>query len=151
MPKRKLIKPNFELLRNAYAIFDGIPEDRINLNSILTKRGASTSCGTIACGMGFLTLHPQFQALGLRMPRGDHVGACLLYKDNGAYYADAAAKVFQIKVSEATGIFAAPHCEEAIYDQHLPKMVTSDKELLLARIIYFLKSKKQLISNAIQQ
>ena len=150
MPKRKLIKPNFKLLRDAYAIFDGIPEQKINLGSILTKRGVSTECGTIACGMGFLALHPQFQAMGLEMPGGEKVGSGLLYKNDYIFYSDAAVKVFGLTYQEAIGIFCVPYCSQAIYDKHL-QGVRNDKDRLLKRIVHFLKSKNQPISNAIKQ
>lgn len=60
--------PNFELLKDAHAIIDGMPAENVNLNSWRrTDRGAT--CGTIACAGGWLTLHPQFKALGLLYAR----------------------------------------------------------------------------------
>jgi hypothetical protein len=50
-----------------YAIFDGIPEDRIDLKAWLTTRAPKPTCGTIACGGGFLALHPRGKELGLRL------------------------------------------------------------------------------------
>jgi hypothetical protein len=51
-------------LRAAYAIIDGIPETRIDLDTWRRDSGKIT-CGTIACAAGWLALHPDMQAMGL--------------------------------------------------------------------------------------
>ena len=55
-----MTKPNYELLKQAYAIIDGIPDQAFNLHSIILKGGQKNQleCGTIACAVGWLSLHP---------------------------------------------------------------------------------------------
>lgn len=55
---------NKEVVAEAHEIIDGIPEKAIRLSLWLTKRGQSLDCGTIACGAGWLSMHPKFMARG---------------------------------------------------------------------------------------
>lgn len=62
-------KETYPLLRDAYAIIDGIPEANINLGMWIRhyERSIPTpTCDTLACAAGWLMLHPQFQALGFK-------------------------------------------------------------------------------------
>ena len=61
--------PNLELLREAAAIIDGIPAKRFNLNSAHNGHDEPHDCGTVACAIGWLGMHPKFQAIGLRTSR----------------------------------------------------------------------------------
>jgi hypothetical protein len=57
-------RPNFELLRDAFAIIDGIPKKAFDLDSWVSK-DAGKSCGTIACAGGWLAMHPTMNKAGL--------------------------------------------------------------------------------------
>jgi len=59
------MRPNFELLRRAFEIIDGIPEHRFNLSRWTSGLGSENNCGTIACAGGWLMRHPEFNARGL--------------------------------------------------------------------------------------
>lgn len=59
--------PNYELLKQAYAIIDGIPETAIALGGIRTKEGATLAEGTVCSPEGWLALHPTFNEHGLTM------------------------------------------------------------------------------------
>jgi hypothetical protein len=52
-----------ELLKEAYAIIDGIPEQAFDLEKIITDGGTSVGCGTVACAAGWLSIHPKFGKL----------------------------------------------------------------------------------------
>lgn len=60
---------NIELLREAYAIIDGIPDNRFNLRdfakNVDAKPISPSRCGTVACAAGWLAMHPTFKAMGL--------------------------------------------------------------------------------------
>jgi hypothetical protein len=67
---------NFELLKEAYAIIDGIPKRRFNLNRLAVPKQIDgnhhragqplrAECGSIACAIGWLAMHPTFNAMGL--------------------------------------------------------------------------------------
>ena len=60
----------YPLLREAYAIIDGIPDDRFNLRTYANSTDPN-HCGTIACAVGWLAMHPTFNALGLTLRRGE--------------------------------------------------------------------------------
>jgi len=57
-------RPNFERLRQAFAIIDGIPARVFNLDAWVS-RDNGPQCGTIACAGGWLAMHPDMHALGL--------------------------------------------------------------------------------------
>ena len=68
MSNQKPRGESFPLLRKAYAIIDGIPEDRFDLSSILHGGNPNPhACGTIACAAGWIAMHPDFQELGLTL------------------------------------------------------------------------------------
>jgi hypothetical protein len=58
-------RPNFELLRDAFAIIDGIPNKAFKLDS-WRENGDGPACGTIACAGGWLAMHPTMNQAGLR-------------------------------------------------------------------------------------
>lgn len=58
-------RPNFELLRDAFAILDGIPDSAIDLWT-WRQKGHEAACGTIACAAGWLAMHPSMNERGLR-------------------------------------------------------------------------------------
>ncbi|KVQ35726.1 hypothetical protein WK03_35245 [Burkholderia cepacia] len=57
-------RPNFELLRDAFAIIDGIPDSSLNL-ATWRQKGRKHECGTLACAAGWLAMHPDMNELGL--------------------------------------------------------------------------------------
>jgi len=63
-------RPNFERLRLAFSVIDGIPEEAFDLDRWTTDMGSSLSCGTIACAGGWLARHPSFMELGLGLSAG---------------------------------------------------------------------------------
>ncbi|CAG9229283.1 hypothetical protein [Burkholderia vietnamiensis] len=121
-------KPNFELLKDAYEIIDGIPEENLNLNAWRTRNRGAT-CGTIACAAGWLTLHPKFQTLGLTV-HGSH--GVPKYRDHTHYAALAA--LFEIETDDAEVLF-----KTALHDAR-----KSHKEIFRERVRDFLEKHGQL-------
>lgn len=133
-------QPKFELLKEAYAIIGGIPAKAINLDAILSEKGESLSCGTIACGIGWLSLHPKFQAYGLKI-----VDRELYYKGNHSYYEAAAMGIFNIEFEDAEHIFASTYdCHNPLEDGMSPKL--SHKQRWMYRVRAFLRKHGQLKS-----
>lgn len=96
-----------ELLKTAYAIIDGIPAKRLDLNLIANSNDPS-QCGTIACVMGFLGMHPTFQARGLETTQHNHV----LYNGVKTHYAEAAMEIFSMAQHEAFNLFGGADWSE---------------------------------------
>jgi hypothetical protein len=57
--------PNYELLKQAYAIIDSIPETAIAFGKPQTKHGATPAGGAVCSPEGWLGLHSAFNKLGL--------------------------------------------------------------------------------------
>lgn len=129
--------PNYELLKDAYAIIGGIPNNVVYLNVIERQRGASLDCGTICCGMGWLSHHPQFQQLGLA-PAPRTYGS-LRWKGRTVRYDEAAARLFGISVYDARGLFTASLANK---ERH--------KNILLNRIMRFLDDAGQITNLVIK-
>ena len=125
--------PNYELLREAYAILGGIPTRAINLDLVVTKESGNLSCGTIACGIGWLAHHPKFQYLGLEYKK--HNG--LHYKGRFIGYSDAGSRVFGISYHEANALFRPAPSGKNVHH----------KNMLLNRIKKFLIAKGQPVNN----
>lgn len=88
------MRPNFELLREAFAIIDGIPQEAFNLCAWTSKKGESLSCGTIACAGGWIARHPTFTRLGVSIDAGGDV-----VLDNGCSAGTyALAEVFSLNI-----------------------------------------------------
>lgn len=130
---RNTFKPNYELLKDAYAILAGIPSAAYNLNSIRERRGESLACGTIACGFGWLGMHPQFQALGL------HTAGYmdLRVRGNTCGVGTAAHKIFGVTVSDGLDLFGTA------YVRRLQDAGKSHKKVLLNRIMKYLEDHGQ--------
>ncbi|MDY7537559.1 hypothetical protein RGU72_04740 [Undibacterium sp. 5I1] len=95
--------PNFELLKDAYAIISGIPESQIDLGSITKNDCTEASCNTIACAAGYLAMHPQFNALGLSI--GVHGG--LAYQNqNYGDFTTPLSQVFNLTERQAMNLFS---------------------------------------------
>lgn len=57
-------RPNFDRLRDAFAILDGIPKKAWRLEA-WRSRGSAPVCGTIACAAGWLAMNPTMNEQGL--------------------------------------------------------------------------------------
>jgi hypothetical protein len=107
---------NIELFKDAIAIADGIPDNRVNLDffqqpervqvegkSFSTERWISKpediTCGTLACMAGWLCLHPDMRKHGLR---ASSEGVPAL---NGCFEYLAMARFFGISRTEAYDLF----------------------------------------------
>ncbi|CAG9229289.1 hypothetical protein [Burkholderia vietnamiensis] len=87
------MRPNFELLRDAFAIIDGIPEHVFDLEAWTVQGGSRLSCGTIACAGGWLARHPKFVDLGLDI---NNDGDVCLRTNEGESSFGALSKVFSL-------------------------------------------------------
>lgn len=140
-----MLKPNFTLLGDAYAIIGGIPAEKFDLNTITRRQaGATLGCGTIGCALGWLGLHPDFKRkLNMTGRPGEH-----RWKVNGKeirYFAEAAGELFGITVTEATNLFGYSGC--GLYDSAIRRerkakgLTTRHKDLWLGRVRKFLDEK----------
>ncbi|RJF96143.1 hypothetical protein [Noviherbaspirillum saxi] len=59
--------PDFALLKDAYAIIDGIPETAISLDKLRSAKGDSLEHGTVCSPVGWLAQHPDFMRFGLSL------------------------------------------------------------------------------------
>lgn len=75
---------NKERIALAHQIIDGIPEEVIDLETYVKKKGRSIGCGTVACGAGWLAMHPAFNEVGLIIH--DEVGLIIHASENGTQY-----------------------------------------------------------------
>jgi hypothetical protein len=122
-------KPNFELLKDAYEIIDGIPEENIHLDN-WRSRDEGKSCGTIACTIGWLTLHPKFQALGLHYDTS-RAGPDMIAVGNERGF-QVIEKLFGLNFNDAWKLFGPAHTFK------------SHKPIALGRIREFLREHGQL-------
>jgi hypothetical protein len=129
-------KPNFELLKEAYSIIGGIPEDLIDLDKIVSTKGESLSCETICCAFGWLGFHPTFKALGLEtLMYRNNIGRVSIH-GNPQDYDIIARDIFNISESEANKIFK----QKTMYEKG------SHKKVFLNRVRKFLSKHGQLKS-----
>ncbi|GAC1605787.1 MAG: hypothetical protein NVS3B3_04320 [Aquirhabdus sp.] len=94
--------PNFELLKDAYAIIDGIPEKQFDLETFVKKGSNKPTCCTIACALGYLAMHPQFNALGLTISED---AVLMLNGRLSFFYEDVASMIFNISSNDARNLF----------------------------------------------
>lgn len=138
--------PNFRRLTLAYNILKDIPRNKVRLNTVVdydrsVKIGASTNpeCGTLACGIGWLSLNKSFRRMGLRFdPIMDEL---TLVKDGEAQeidYSSAAEEIFNIDEETAEYLFTT----KEVYGAERPvveykgirrREMQSDKSELLQR------------------
>lgn len=131
--------PNFELLKDAYAIIGGIPNEVIDLCDVQLHAGDSLGCGTVCCAAGWLGHHPQFQALGLETTRAGST------KLDGKFrsYDDAMAEVFNMDPEDAEKMFAP---RNFLYERNERANGGTDKALWLTRVREYLRRHGQLKS-----
>lgn len=141
--------PNYELLCEAVAIVDGVPDDRFNLNYVLRVDGSIWSyrdyskttphtCGTVTCALGTLALHPKFKALGFSFsPLG-----YLQWKGSSMGYVEAAQRLFGATWRDSENLFGP--AGESTYDRS--KYMHDHKKLFRHRVVQFLERKGQPVS-----
>lgn len=122
-----------ERIALAYEILSGIPEDNILLSAYVTEGDGTPTCGTIACGAGWLAMHPAFHAMGLRLDASRH-GLLIPILGEG-YGAKALSSIFG-DTDTFYKLFASRG--RGTWDEKLLQEMgcISDKELLLARLRY---------------
>lgn len=129
---------DFELLKDAYAIIDGIPETAIALGRLQTARGESLDRGTVCSPAGWLAQHPAFMQLGLSLSED---GTRLRLHDQWAEEGEEArimAELFRLSPVEAAQLFGSRHTYTLGDDSGL-----SDKRLWLREVREFLKQRDQ--------
>ena len=151
--------PDYELIRHAYEVLDGIPAERFDLDHIIELTPsmdvgtfkARPTCNTLACGMGWLALHPDFKRLGLRL--NGHGKLTFKGFTYAFDYEKAAVKLFNLSWSDDAEAMFAPRFN-SLYDKELNVVSrcfdndkVSDKELLLYRIRRFLQDHNQPVNN----
>jgi hypothetical protein len=70
-----------ELLRKAFAIIDGIPDDAIRFGLPRSMKGPALDVGTVCSPEGWLAQHPLFMRRGLKLT-GD--GTAILFQGEGS-------------------------------------------------------------------
>jgi hypothetical protein len=131
--------PNFELLKDAYAIIDGIPETAIALDKLQTAKGETLDRGTVCSPSGWLAQHPQFMALGLSLSED---GDQLCFNGEPVETGTEAlimAQIFGLQPVEAEHLFDTRSTYSLGDDSGL-----SDKRLWLREVREFLKAHGQL-------
>lgn len=132
---------SYSLLRDAYAIIDGIPAERIDLENWLDKDNSPGHCNTIACAAGWLALHPGMQKLGLM---SYYNGEPMfiesdLYKGVRASQGYAGlSKFFGLESEDQARDLFGTRAFESPYDPE-NRVGLTDKELWKARVRNFLK------------
>jgi hypothetical protein len=131
--------PDFDLLKDAYAIIDGIPETAIALDKLQTAKGKCLNRGMICSPAGWFAQHPQFMELGLSLSEdGNH----LIFDGEPATAALSAqimAKLFGLQQVDAEHLFGERSTYTLQDDSGL-----SDKRLWLHEVREFLKQHGQI-------
>jgi hypothetical protein len=127
------MKPNFKLLRFGAAIIDGIPAERVDLSDTRQRGKSPHNCKTLACGIGWMGMHPTFNKVGLAFEPGSM--GDLTWKGEHMGYTAAAANTFNITWEQARSLFAPRG--DSPYDTCIPERCT-DKEAFRQRVQHFL-------------
>jgi hypothetical protein len=142
---------DFEGIRHLAAIIDGMPDSAVNLGSIVDGRGRGKkmhACGTTACAIGVVCLHPDFADRGISFKADQYWGSLLLIngvKYGSRSYARAGVAAFGITKMDADRLFCGSGNGERDYNEpcDLP-----DKQRFKRRVIAFLRKHKQPVSEA---
>lgn len=126
--------PNFDLIKDAYAIIDGIPETAIDLDRLVSRRGETLEHGTVCSPAGWLAQHPRFTELGLSLADDD---SNLVPVDESPAFI--LARVFGLEPGDAKHLFGDRNTYTLGDDSGL-----SDKRLWLREVREFLKQHGQL-------
>ena len=159
MKLHECIGPDYEAFRHYYAIFDGIPATKVNLEVVVYTApphdaepgwvdddlGAAEirqhPCRTQACFIGWVSMHPDAEKRGVKY----HMGR--LWLDGlPSNFVEVAKRLFHIDDDEAVEIFAdSPSQYDADYLAPMEKLpYKNDKERVQYRIRAFLKQHRQL-------
>lgn len=142
---------NLELIKDAYAIIDGIPKENFDLNDWVYDHKSDTACsisgcGTVACAGGWLSLHPKFRKLGLKYQwtrgqgRGNNYREMVYKGDNSGGAFGVLGKVFGLDYNEAETLFSGSGGSRYDYKIRQKKgQGISHKELFKYRVKHFLK------------
>ena len=132
--------PRYDLLKELYAIIDGIPEKRFNLHSVIRDDCEPNPCDTVACAAGWAAMHPLFKAKGLGLTKRGG----LTYEGEHYFFPYPVAQAFGLTTNEAYNIFGQNGaCLSLAYDYESTADF-SDKKLFLHRVREFLKQHGQL-------
>jgi hypothetical protein len=131
--------PDFELLKDAYAIIDGIPELAIDLDQLVSARGETLAHGTVCSPAGWLAQHPKFTELGLSLAEDDSRLQLRGEPEVEEPSAAIMAKIFGLSLGEAAHLFGDRDTYTLGDDSGL-----SDKRLWLREVRDFLKHHGQL-------
>lgn len=127
-------RPDYELLKDAYAIVDGIPEAAIALGLPCSKIGPTLPEGTVCSPEGWLALHPTFNALGLSISED---GTSLRFNGEQEAVSTAMAKVFHMSDEEAAQLFE----NQSAQGEGESSSNMSDKQLWQMRIRHHIHGK----------
>lgn len=131
--ERAKVDPLAEL-RIAREILAEIPDEKLDLECIANK--TFHSCETIACGAGWLALHPRYQARGFALYDGGAVGICLYEEGRRTQYWPPAE--YGMAMSEMLGL-PSEHMETLFSVRGFAPLeplceIVTDKQVLLRRI-----------------
>lgn len=131
--------PNFELIKDAYAIIDGIPETAIDLDRLVSRRGETLEHGTVCSPAGWLAQHPRFVELGLSLDDDD--SRLMLAGEPPADESPAVilSRIFGLEPGDVEHLFGNRNTFTLGDDSGL-----SDKRLWLREVREFLKQHGQL-------
>jgi hypothetical protein len=135
MPEEK-----YSLLRDAYAVIDGIPEAQFNLESIIRRRSGINECRTIACAAGWLSIHPTFGPLLKAEVDGSLVNWRTERGPTG-HFVTALSEPLGLTPDETRRLFGMREYYEPVEEGRVPGAYLSDKELWKARVRNFLAEK----------
>jgi len=131
--------PDFELIKDAYAIIDGIPETAIDLDKLVSARGETLEHGTVCSPAGWLAQHPKFLERGLSLSDDDSRLQWAGEPAEDESPAAVLARVFRLQPRDAEHLFADRNTFTLGDDSGL-----SDKRLWQREVREFLKHHGQL-------
>lgn len=126
--------PDYELLKDAFAIIAGIPPDAVTLDWTKNKDGEALDKGSVYHPARWLSLHPAFQERGLTTSEN---GRQLIFKGVAAQdglYSDALAQLFRLPVSDIINLFVERGARMG--EEH--KIGHTDKDIWLDRVRHYL-------------
>lgn len=126
--------PDYELLKDAFAIIGGIPPEAVTLDWTRNKDGAALDNGTVYHPALWLSLHPAFQERGLTV---SEKGKQLLYHGEAApdgKYSEVLAQLFGLPVVEVVNLFV----ERGAHMGEEQKIHHTDKDIWLDRVRHYL-------------
>jgi hypothetical protein len=135
------LTPNYELLKDAYAIIDGIPDEYFDLEKIVKNDTKHVGCGTIACAAGWLGLHPKFNELGYTVNVNSGITVASFKNATYGGFYDSLVHLFNIPYSTAMNLFCASY--DSRFDSKVKSSI-SHKEMWKNRVVAYLKEKGQL-------